>query len=139
VDLLAEDIPSVVGHSRNRDTSCFASFQIGWLVRSPQRQHIFVNHDLRSGWSSGSPTPGTDGVSAALAPRLRHWREILSVRGPSYEYAERGTGEDIKGVVAGVHNASTGDESGAERGNHDHESPPHFTLGIQDMQLRSEV
>ena len=63
----------------------------------------------------------------------------MSVRGPGYEYAEGGAGEDIEGVVAGVHDASAGDEGGAERGNHDDKGPPHFALGVQNMQLCGEV
>jgi hypothetical protein len=42
-------------------------------------------------------------------------------------------------MMAGVHDARTGDERSTQRGYHDDECPPHLALGIHDVQLCGEV
>jgi hypothetical protein len=41
--------------------------------------------------------------------------------------------------MAGVHDASTRNEGGAERWDHDDEGPPDLALGIQNVQLGRKV
>jgi hypothetical protein len=63
----------------------------------------------------------------------------LSIGGPCHKYTKRSAGKNIEGMVTSVHNARTSDESSAERRNHDDESPPNFTLRVQNVQLCGKV
>jgi hypothetical protein len=42
-------------------------------------------------------------------------------------------------MMAGVHDARTGDKRSAQRGYHDDKCPPHLALGVHHMQLCGEV
>lgn len=42
-------------------------------------------------------------------------------------------------MMAGVHDARTGDERSAQRRYHDDKRPPHLALGVHHMQLCGEV
>jgi len=59
--------------------------------------------------------------------------EVLSVTTPGDENAESGAEEDVKRMVACVHDAGNGDAGGGEgRNKHDH-STPDFASLVEDV------